>query len=110
MRDERRRLHLFAQHALVVVVDAQPALRRDDAALALDHLRREREIGNAIGFEIEDQLERVARKPVLVHRDVIAGERVVGTSLRLHQPVELARLPARGAVEHHVLEEVREAR
>ena len=50
----------------------------------------------------------VAREPVLVHGDVVAGEGVVRAALRLHQPVEVARLPARGAVEHHVLEEMRE--
>ena len=51
----------------------------------------EREMGHAVRLEVEDELERVAREPVLVHRDVVAGEGVVGAALRLHEAVELAR-------------------
>ncbi len=62
----------------------------------------------AIGFEIEHQVERAARNPVLVDRHVVAGEGVVGTALRFHELVELARRALAGAVEHHVFEEMRE--
>ncbi len=109
MRDERGRLHLLGEMAVIVVVHAEPPFGRDDAALALDDFRIEREMGDAIGLELEDQLQRIARKPVLINGDVVAGEGVVRAALRFHEPVEVARLTARGAVEHHVLEEVREA-
>ena len=110
MRHERSGLHLLAEQPLVVVLDAQPPLGGDHAAFAFDDLRHEREIGDAVGFEIEHQIEGAARKPVLVDGDVVAREGVVGASLGFHQAVELPRLPAGRAVEHHVLEEVRESR
>ena len=72
-------------------------------------LRIEREVCEPIGFQVEHQVERGARNPVLVHGDVVAGERVVGAALRFHEPVEFARRALRGAVEHHVFEEMREA-
>ena len=109
MRDEGRGLHLLGEEAFVAVFGAQAPLGIDHAALALDDLRIERQVGEPIGFEVEHQVERGARNPVLVHGDVVAGERVVGAALRFHEPVELAGRALRGAVEHHVLEEMREA-
>ncbi len=60
MRDERRGLHLFGEMAVVVVIDTELALGGDDTPLALDDFGIEREMRDAIGFEIEDQLQRVA--------------------------------------------------
>ena len=109
MRDEGRGLHLLDEKAFVAVLDAQAALGIDDAALALDDLRVEGQVRDPVGLEVEHQVERAARNPVLVHGDVVAGERVVRTALRFHEPVEFAGLTLARAVEHHVLEEMREA-
>ena len=90
MRDERCGLHLLGEKAIVAVFGAQPPLGIDDTALALHNLGIERKICQAIGFQVEHQVERGARNPVLVHRDIVAGECVVGAALRFHDPVELA--------------------
>lgn len=108
VRDEGGGLHLLREQAMAVVLDPQPPLGSDHAALALDHLRREGEVRHPIRLQIEHALEGARREPVLVHRHIVAGERIVGTAFGLHQPVELPRrMPAR-AIEHHVLEEVSE--
>ncbi len=110
MREIRSRLHLLLQPPDETVVDAQPPLGMHDAALALDHLRIEREVAQPIGFDFEHGRERRARQPVLIHGHVVGSERVVTRAVRFEHAVELALRPRRRAVEHHVLEEVREAR
>src|SRR6185312_11049979 len=82
--------------------------RIDDIALALDDLRHEREVRETISLEIEDLVERRAWEPVLVDGHVVAGEGIVAATARLHGAIELAGRALRGAVEHHVLEEMRE--
>jgi hypothetical protein len=108
VRDERRRLHLLDEKALVVVLDGETALGVHDAALALDHLGIEREVGEAIRLEVEDEIERGTRHPVLVDGHVLGRVGIVGAALRFHELVELARRAPARAVEHHVLEEMRE--
>ncbi len=109
MRGESGRLHLFGQHALVVVLYAQPPLGVHHSPFALDHLRREGKIGDPVGLKVEHEVEGIARKPVLVNGYVIACKRVVRAAARFHLAIELARLAARGAVEHHVLEKMRKS-
>ena len=104
--NERGRLHLLAQESRVVIFYPQATLGSYDAALALDDFRHKSEVRHAIGLELEHQIQRAVRKPILVDRDVVARECIVGAALRLHQAIELARLAAGRAVEHHVLEEM----
>ena len=105
---KRARLHLLVEQRRVAVIDPQPPLRIDHLALVLDHLRIERQVGDAIALELEHQLQRRSREPVLVDGDVLRGEGVVAGALRFHEPVELAARALVRAVEHHVLEEVRQ--
>jgi hypothetical protein len=107
MREERSRLDLFEQRAGIVVVDAQAALRIDDAALALDGLRVERQVRDPIGLEIEHEFECIRREQVVVNREVVRRRRVVRSAVRFHLAIEGSRRTRRRAVEHHVLEEVR---
>ena len=109
VRDERGRLHLLDERAEVVVVHRRAPLRVHDAALALDHLRVEVEVAHAVGLEVEDEPGGARGEPVLVHGDVRAGVGVVASAARLHHAVELARRAILRAVEHHVLEVVRDA-
>ena len=109
MREKRSRLHLLLQPADVTILDAQSPLGMHDAALALDHFRLEREIAQPIGLHFEHGFERRARQPVLIHRHVVGSECVVTRAVRFEHAIELALRPRGRAVEHHVLEEVREA-
>ena len=109
MRNEGGRLHLLTEECRIAVLDAQPALGIDHFALALDHLRIEGQARQPIALEIEHQLERRARERVLVDGDILRGVGVVAAAVALEQPIEFALRAVRGAVEHHVLEEVRQA-
>ena len=109
VRDVGRGANLFHQPADVVVVDGRAALRGNDAALALDGLGVEFEVLETLGLDFEDGFERRSREPVLVDRDVVRRGGVVLAAGRFHDAVELARLQVLCAVEHHVLEKVRES-
>ncbi len=106
MRDEGCGLHLFTEECRIAVLDAQPALGIDHFTFALDDLRVERQSRQTVALQIERQLERRARKRILVHRDVLSGVRVIASAMALQQPIEFPLRAARGAVEHHVLEEM----
>ena len=108
MRGEGGRLHLLHQRAEVVVVHAGTTLAVDHAALALDHLRVEREVRHAVALEVEDRLQRAGREPVGVDGQVVAGAGVVAAARGFHDAVELARCAPAGAVEHHVFEVMRQ--
>jgi len=60
-------------------------------------------------MNVVDQRQRRAREPVLIHGDVTRRVGVVGAAVRFHHFVEFARSVFFRAVEHHVLEEVRDA-
>jgi hypothetical protein len=109
MRDVRGRLHLFEQRAEVVVVHAGAALAVDHAAFAFHDLRIEREVRHAVGLELEHDVERILREPVLVDGHVARGIGVVGAAIGFHDAIELSRRARRGAIEHHVLEVVCDA-
>ena len=109
MRDIGGGANLFHQPADIVVVDGRAAFRGDDAAFVFDGLRVELEILQPFRLDLENGLERRARKPVLVDGDVIGRVGIVLAAGCLHDPVEFAGLQVLGAVEHHVFEEVRQA-
>ncbi len=108
MRDERLGLHLFAQETLVVVIHAQQALGIHDAALALDQRRSRLSPWMRSASSSNTRSSAPRGKPVLVHRHVIAGERVVGTPCA---SISESNSPAAWravSVEHHVFKEMRE--
>ncbi len=109
MRFKRRGLYLLIEQCGVAVLDAQAPLRVHHAAFGLDHFGVEGQIGQSIALELQHQLERRARKPILVDRHVLGRIGVVRTALCFHQSVELALGTSLRAVEHHVLEEMRQA-
>ena len=69
MNDSRPQL--LVEHAAIFVVHAEAPLGGDDFALGLNFLGIEAQIPNAIGFDVENQRQRRARKPILIHRDVL---------------------------------------
>ncbi len=109
MREKRGGLDLLIEQRGVAVLYAQAALGVHDLALVLHHLGIEGQIGDAIALEFEHQLERRAREPVLIDRDVLGSVGVVAAALRFQQPIELPLRAVGGAVEHHVFEEMRQS-
>ena len=90
----------------VAVVDAETALGVDDLALAVDDVGEEGEVLDAVGLEIEDELEGGGGGPVLVDGVVGRGVGVVVAAGVIECGVELALAVLEGAIEHHVFEEV----
>ena len=100
----------LVHRTLDVVVDAEATLLHDDAALLLQVLRRDGQVGHPIGLEIEHHGQRLLRKVVQVRRHVARGEAVRGAAMAFDHVVEHPGAVLLAAVEHHVLEEVRDAR
>ena len=99
----------LTEDAGVAVVDGEAALGVDDLALGLDDLGVEGEVLDAVGFHVEEQLERGGGGPVGVGGEVVGGGGVVVAAGVVHGGVEFTFAVLLRAVEHHVLEEVREA-
>ena len=108
MRDKRRCPKLFVQHPLVLSVHAASPLARHHPAFTFNFLRIEAQIANPIPLDIKYQLQRRTRKPVLIHGHIPRRIRIVRPAIRFHRFVEIARPVFLRAVEHHVLEKVRQ--
>ena len=67
----------LAQTAFVTVVGPEPALGVDHLTLVVDDVGEKGEVLDAVGFEVEDQLERRIRCPILVYGVVPRGLGVV---------------------------------
>ena len=78
-------------------------------ALGVDLLGIEEQVLHAVGFEVDDEVELVGGDVDVVRRHVLRGERVVLAAVLLDEPRELRGPVLRRALEHHVLEEVRDA-
>ena len=99
---ERRRVRL--------VVHAHPLLFLHGLALVVELLLREDERAHAVGLEEEAEVEALGGKGLEVVRPVL-GRRPVHRAARLgHEPEMLALADVLRALEHEVLEEVREPR
>ena len=106
---ERLVVDELVQPAVRLVVDAHPALFLDDLPLVLEHVLFDAQRREAIGFEPQHQRQVLRRHRLPEDRRVFVG---VGVAL----PAD-ARDPRRmplgldvlRALEHHVLEQVREA-
>ena len=101
---------LDRRHAVGRVLVALPALVLDDVALGVDGLGRHRvdQVGHAIRFEEERQIQRVRRDIDVVVGAVLGRRGVVGAAGRFQQLVEVAVLRVGRAHEHEVLEQVGE--
>ena len=91
---------------LVQHVDAHLAL--DDLLLVLQVLRADVEAAHAVGLRPEHGLEHVRRNDLEVVREVEPRGSVEQAAVRLDEPDELHLSEIGGALEHHVLEQVRE--
>jgi hypothetical protein len=86
-----------------------PTVFQHDPALLLEVLLGERQVRHAVALEVEDERQRLAREVVQVRGAVAHREAVRRAAVPLDQVVERARPELLPAVEHHVLEEMRDA-
>ena len=107
--DEGLEVQRLVHHAPHLVVDAQAALLHDDAALLLEVLLGDGEVRHPVALEVEHDGQRLAREVVQVRGVVARRVAVGGAAVSLDQVVENAGTELPPAVEHHVLEEVRDA-
>ena len=95
--------------AVRLVVDAQPALFLHGLALVVELGLRDLQRAHAIGFQEQRQLELIRRQHLEVQRQVVAGGAVHRAAVGEHLVEVLAVADVARALEHHVLEQVREA-
>ncbi len=107
---EHHRVLLLAEQGARLVVGAQAPLLLDHLDLALELIVGPLVAGEAVGFELHHVLQP-GRGNLLVVAGVVArGEGVLAASQRGDAARELAGLQVLAALEHHVLERVRDAR
>ena len=104
-----RSLHLLGQTGGRIVVDALVALFENDVALSRDHVFAQHKAGHAIGFELHHGAEILARDALEVSSVVVAGEGVFLTADGGNLLREASARMVRGALEHQVFEEMRDA-
>jgi hypothetical protein len=105
--EQRRRL-VDERREVGLVVDAHAALFLHRLALVVEVLLRHRERAHAVGLEPEAEVEPVRRKRLEVVGAVVGGRAVHAAARALDELEVLALLHVRRALEHHVLEQVRE--
>ena len=105
--DQRRRAGGRWRVARVVRLDAR--LLEDDLALALDLLGIERRAEGHVGEQLDGGLDRVRRHDDVVVRVVERGDGVGAAADALDGAVDVAGPELVGALEQHVLLEVRVA-
>ena len=110
MREMQRRVHLFTQQGLRVVLDAHAALFQHDIAFCSHIGVGQIEIDHTVGVERHDELQAVARDLLVEGGVVVRGEGVVLTAVAGDGLRELIARHGWRATKHHVLEEVRETR
>ena len=108
VRGERSRPELLIQQSAVVRFHRRAPLRRHNFPFGLDHLWIKRKVLDTVAFQIKDQLQRRARKPILINRHILVSVGIVRAAGRFHHSVEFLWPILLRAVEHHMLEEVRQ--
>ena len=107
--DEGLEVQRLVHHAPHLVVDAQAALLHDDAALLLEVLLGDGEVRHPVALEVEHDGQRLAREVVQVRGVVARRVAVGGAAVPFDQVVEHPGPELLATVEHHVLEEMRDA-
>jgi hypothetical protein len=102
--------HLLEEAAVGRGQDPLPVLLLHHRALGAEVGLVDAQVGEPLGLGPEQRLEMVRRHHRLVGGDVLAGEGVVLAADVLGEAVELLALHVLRALEHDVLEEMREAR
>jgi hypothetical protein len=103
-------VEVLVRQAVRLIVDAQATLFLDGLPLVVQLVLRDVERAHAIGFEEQRQLELVRRQHLEIERQVDAGRPVHRAAVGEHLVEVLAVADVLRALEHHVLEQVREAR
>ena len=104
-----RGVHLHAELGARIVADALVALLQDDLTLGQHHGVGEYQAGHAVGLERHHGLELRLRHALEIGGVVVGGEGVLLPAHARHHVRELAGRMLGGALEHQVLEEMREA-
>ena len=107
---ERPRQAIGERSRIGLIVDAQAALFFHRLPLVIEVVFRDGERAHAVGLEPQRQVQPVRRDRLEVIGAILGGAAVVGAPRALHQLPVLRFLHVRRPFEHHVLEEVREAR
>ena len=110
MRQILRRGDLLAQQRAGFVVDTRAPLLDDHVALGQHHLVAQHQVGHAVGLERHDQPEPLLGDLLVVAGVVLAGEGVFVAAVARDQAREFAVGIAWRALEHEMLEEMRDAR
>ena len=90
-------------------IDAFAELGQDDLLLALEMLLVEMRRAHEIGDQLGDERQVAGQRPAVKHRLVARGPGVERSADILDRFGERARVAAAGALEHHMLDEMREA-
>ena len=99
----------FVEAAVRLVVDAHPPLFFDHLALAHERLVVDAERRHAVGFEPEHERQILRRRRLPERRLVLGRERVALSADRRNHRRVAFRLDVLRALEHQVLEQMREA-
>ena len=103
-------LTFSVEDRIVVVLDAHAAFGGDDAALGFKNVRHEGQALHPVGLHFDHGLEGGRREPIRIGRHVVGRIGVIAASAELHAPVEFPGTDRGRAVEHHVLDEMGDAR
>ena len=109
MLDVGERAELLDRLADRIVVDAQALLFFDHAAFGVDRRRKQLELAHALRLELQREADVRRRHRVVIRGHVFARERVDVAADLLEQARVFLGRNVLGALEHHVLEHVRDA-
>ena len=105
---ERELVADLERAAVGLVVDAEPPLFLHGVALVVEVRLGDVERPHAVGLEEEREIELVGGQDLVVERPILVGRPVHRAAVGEDEMRVLAGADVRGALEHHVLEEVRE--
>ena len=94
--------------AVGLIVHAEAALLLDRVDLVVELLLRDHQRPHPVGLEEQREIELVGRQDLEVERPILVGRAVHAAAVHEHQIGMLAGTDVLGALEHHVLEQVRE--
>jgi hypothetical protein len=106
---EERGGELLAELSCRVGIDAHAAFFQHDVALGPDDAFIEGQPGHPVGLVIHHRAQMLLRHTLEIGGVVEGGEGVLLAAEAGDDLGELARRPARGALEHQMLEEMRDA-
>ena len=106
---EQLLLHRLVEQRAGRIVGPHAPLLEHDLALGDQLLLGDAQTGHAVGFHAHHQLEPVGRHRLVVAGRIVGRVGVVAAAILRHGARELGGAHRGGALEHHVLEEMRDA-